>query len=133
MSPSAAVLLCALDLLSRSRALAPIELLPSPPPQASRNVEAFVTHNPDKIYLITSTAVFQEALSARWPSARREACLKLASIIVHEEWHLRHGADERGAYLAQLTTLQALGAATSTFNSVRRSMAAVVDARFRAP
>ena len=30
------------------------------------------------------------------------AIVKLASIITHEEWHVRYGADGRGAYRAQL-------------------------------
>jgi len=38
-----------------------------------------------------------------------QALRKLASILVHEEWHLRHGADERAAYHAQLRELLRLG------------------------
>ena len=124
MDPSAAVLVCALGLLGRSHANAPVVLLPSPPPHASPNVEAFVQQNPDRIYLITSSQVFREASSDRSPS-RQEACRKMASIIVHEEWHLAHGSNEREAYLAQLTTLQMLGATPETIGSVRKSMMAV--------
>jgi hypothetical protein len=129
MSPAAAVIVCALDLLGRSQASAPIVLLATPPVSASANAEAFVTHNPDTIYLITSTAVFQDALRDRWSGAHLDACRKIASIIVHEEWHLRYGPDERGAYLAQLMALQALQASWETIAAVRRSMAAVAHAQ----
>ena len=129
MSPAAAVVVCALDLLGRSAAMAPIELLSAPPPHASRNAEAFITRDPDTIHLITSTWVFQDALSEARTGARPEACRKIASIIVHEEWHLRYGPDERGAYLAQLNALLTLGAQAPTLTSVRRAMAAVVDSR----
>jgi hypothetical protein len=40
------------------------------------------------------------------------ALAKIASIIVHEEWHLRHGLDEGGAYDAQLLTLTRIGLGT---------------------
>jgi hypothetical protein len=129
MDPSAAVLVCALELLGRAHAIAPIILLTSPPPGASRHVEAFVTHSPDTIYLITTTAVLHDAGGDPWSGARQEACRKLASIIVHEEWHVRNGPDERGAYLAQLTMLQAVRAASVTIAGVRQSMAAVVARR----
>ena len=128
MDPSAAVLVCALGLLGRSHANAPVVLLPSPPPHASPNVEAFVQRDPDRIYLITSSAAFREASSERSPD-RHEACRKMASIIVHEEWHLAHGSNEREAYLAQLTTLQMLGATPETIGSVRKSMRAVAAAQ----
>jgi hypothetical protein len=127
MTPSAAVLVCALDLLGRSHAIAPIVLIAAPPPHASPTAEAFITRDPDIIYLVTSTRIFVDALSDRWSAIHREACKKLASIIVHEEWHLRHGPDERGAYLAQLTTLQWLGAASVTLTGVRQAMAAVAN------
>jgi hypothetical protein len=133
MGPSAAVLVCALELLGRSRATAPVVLIESPPPHASSNVEAFVTRDPDTIYLITTTAAFRDAMADPWGTRRRESCRKVASIIVHEEWHLRFGADERGAYLAQLTALQVLGAESQTIGGVRRAMAAVLNRAPAAP
>lgn len=129
MSPFAAVLVCALDLLGRSHAIAPIALVASAPPEASRNVEGFVTRNPDTIHIVTSTAVFRDALGDPFTALRKAACRKLASIIVHEEWHLLHGSDEQGAYEAQLMALQALGADSATMTTVRQSMAAVLAAR----
>ena len=54
---------------------------------------------------------------------------KIASIIVHEEWHLRHGPDESGAYHAQLTALAAMGFDEHSWStgSVKRSMLAVLQ------
>jgi hypothetical protein len=58
--------------------------------------------------------------------------LKLASVIVHEAWHLQHGRDEAGAYDAQLIFLQMTEASATfqlnlaaaiTINEVRRAKA----------
>ena len=43
------------------------------------------------------------------PSFAAEGLVRRVSVIVHEEWHVTHGSDERNAYLAQLTELQRLG------------------------
>ena len=102
----------------------PINLIEVAPPGASRNVEAFVTRNPDTIHILTSSVAFQEV--ARWRSgcAPRASVAKVASLLVHEEWHLRNGPDERGAYSAQLTALAAMGfdEQTSVYGGVKRSM-----------
>lgn len=118
------VLACALDLLGRTTDLPPIQLVDAPPSDVSRFSEAFTRPGSDTIYLITSTEVFRRVQEALPKCADYDAVRKLASIIVHEEWHVRHGPDERGAYQAQLTTLAALGAGmqTSTYDNVRRSM-----------
>lgn len=131
MLSTAMVVVCALDLLGRSHAAAPIALLPYPPPGASANAEAFVTYDPPTIYLITSTAAFREAQQGSIGRPTGEGCRKIASIIAHEEWHLRHGADEEGAYLAQLTTLMALGASSQLVATVRQSMMAVTKSEKR--
>src|SRR6185295_7735067 len=86
----------------------------------------FVTRNPDTIYLITSTPAFRNAQQGPYAQGSRDACRHVASVIVHEEWHLRYGADEEGAYLAQLTMLAALSADGRALSSVRRSMMFVV-------
>ena len=129
MLAAAAVVVCALDLLGRSQAIAPIELLASPPPSQSANAEAFITRSPPTIHLITSTAAFRDAQDD-W-QGRRDACRKIASIIVHEEWHLQHGPDERGAYQAQLTALAAMGADPTIIGSVRRAMFTVLKTSSR--
>jgi hypothetical protein len=111
MSSAAAVLACALTLLGRSASrMPPIEFVSAPPPGVSSHAEAFVRRDPGTIYLITSAPVFREAMSMGPGCWDQDYELKkLASIIVHEEWHIRHGTDERGAYHAQLTTLLSLG------------------------
>jgi hypothetical protein len=124
---AAAVLACALSMLGRSeRHFHPINLIDAAPLGVSPNAEGFVTRDPGTIYLLTSSAVFRDVTASRSFCAPREAVAKIASIIVHEEWHLRNGADERGAYQAQLTALAALGfGESSRVNwAVRRSMMA---------
>jgi hypothetical protein len=126
MLTAAAVVVCALDLLGRSpHSTVPIRFLDTPPPGASRNVEAFIMRRPDTIYLITSSEAFRDAARGRGDPRSNDGCRKIASIIVHEEWHLRYGDDEEGAYLAQLTTLMRLNADSATLTTVRRSMDAV--------
>ena len=127
MWSAAAVLACALSLLGRSeRHFHPIKMVEVAPHGVSRNAEGFVTRDPGAINLLTSSAVFREVTASRSNCAPRDAVAKIASIIVHEEWHLRNGPDERGAYQAQLTALAALGFGESSpvHWAVRRSMLA---------
>jgi hypothetical protein len=124
------VLACALSLLGRSEhTFHPINLVVVPPPHASRNVGAYVTHDPPTIHLVTSAAVFAEAARAARRCGNRDAIAKIASIVMHEEWHLRHGPDERAAYSHQLTTLASLGFDESSrvYFSVKRAMLRVVQ------
>ena len=102
MTTAAAVLVCVLGIVGRP--LPPIVLLDERPRDASLTAEAFVRRNPDTIYLLTQTDVFYEARRGSFRALR-----KLASILVHEEWHLRYNADERRAYEAQLDELLRLG------------------------
>jgi len=127
MPPAAAVVACALSLLGRAHTIAPVEFVSTPPPHASPNVEAFVTAGENTIFMVTSSAAFREAQADPWTAAYRDGCRKIAGILVHEEWHLQHGADERGAYTAQFTTLQLLGAPSQTINAVRMAMAQQVS------
>ena len=128
MMPAAAVVACALALLGRSHTVAPVQLVPLPPPHASPNVEAFVTAGEQRIFLITSSVTFRATQAAdSWTAAHREGCRQIAAILVHEEWHLRHGSDERGAYMAQLATLQLLGARPETISGVRHAMGEVLE------
>jgi hypothetical protein len=134
MLTAAAVVVCALDLLGRSLdTTVPIRFLEHAPRGASKNVEAFVMRDPDRIYLITSTEAFRDAVQGPRPGGGIDGCRKVASIIVHEEWHLRHGEDEEGAYLAQLMTLTQLGAPGAMITSVRRSMRSVIAAQKSRP
>lgn len=128
MSGAGAVLVCALTLAGRSQSGMPrIELLEVRPEHVSPRSEAFTQHDTQTIYLITSSTVFREALEA--PGCRHtDALRKLASILVHEEWHVRNGMDERGAYYAQLTSLQSLGLGpdSDVYHGVLKSMLQVL-------
>ena len=121
MTTAAAVLVCVLGMIGRP--LPPIVLLDERPHDASPNAEAFVRRNPDTIYLLTQTDVFYEAQRRNYRALR-----KLASILVHEEWHLRHGADERRAYEAQLYELLRLGESPDQplYRGVMRAMRSVL-------
>src|SRR5262245_44526384 len=99
MMSAAAVLVCALGLLGRSpSSFPPIVLLDTRPADITPTAEAFVRRGPDTIYLLTTTVAFRKA-----QAANKDALKKLASVLVHEEWHVRNGPDERGAYQAQLS------------------------------
>ena len=124
MTTAAAVLVCVLGIVGRP--LPPIVLLDERPHDASHNAEAFVRRNPDTIYLLTRTDVFQDA-----QRGSRRALRKLASILVHEEWHLRYNADERRAYEAQLHELLRLGELPDQplYRGVARAMRTVLRDR----
>ena len=130
-----AVLVCALTLLNRSAdSFPPIAFVHWPPAEVSRGAEAYVREGVYRIYLVTSSDLFVRARAARDRCGDRQALRKLASVLVHEEWHVRYGSDEAGAYAAQLTTLRALGAGSDpVVGEVRRSMRAVLAAGKEAP
>jgi hypothetical protein len=136
MSTPEAVLVCALLLLNRSAGSLPdITLVQRAPAHASPGVEAFVNTAERRIFLVTSTPLFETLRRADPITSELDLLRKLASIIVHEEWHVLHGPDERGAYEAQLMTLQLLGAGPGrvVYDSVHRSMLAVIRRSGRKP
>jgi hypothetical protein len=105
------ILVCALTLLQRSvDSFPPIVFVDSRPAYVSHNADAYVLDGTARIHLITSTAAFARAQRAMYKCGELQALRKIASIVVHEEWHVRHGRDEAGAYAAQLSTLAYLGA-----------------------
>ena len=129
MWTAATVVVCALDLLGRSAGTFPsIRLIEWPPLGASAYAEGFVLAGDQTIYLVSSSSTFRDAQRSPSRCGNREAIRKIASVLVHEEWHVRNGPDERGAYLAQLTALAALGAGQNTrqYGEVRRAMQATV-------
>ena len=133
MWTAASVLACALSVLGRSEASMPrIEFIDIAPAEVSAGAEAFVRRETGTIYLITSSSVFREARSRNGctPSI---AIRKLASILAHEEWHVRNGADEKGAYHHQLITLIQLGLppGSGVYHAVQISMLRVLDAQKR--
>lgn len=123
---TAMVLVCALQVLGRSAAsLPPIELVTRPLPGVAPNVEGFVRGGSGVISVLTTSDVFA---AARLGDCASDAVTKLASIVAHEEWHVLHGGDERGAYEWQLQTLVRLGvsATGSLFQGVIRAMRVVL-------
>jgi hypothetical protein len=128
MTVAGFVLVCALDLLGRSASqFPPIILLDERPPDASSNAVAFVRRGENAIYLISSATAFQKALESnrhKTECRNLDALRLVASIIIHEEWHLKNGSGERDAYFAQLNTLQQLGAGPGRwpYETVRRAM-----------
>ncbi|HEX5107669.1 MAG TPA: hypothetical protein VFV95_04450 [Vicinamibacterales bacterium] len=126
---SISVLVCALELLGRSAvSMPPIKVLATPPAGVSVNAEAFVRADEGIIYVLAPGAAYRHARCDE-----RRSLVKLASVLVHEEWHIRHGADERGAYEAQLGTLLRLGMQpdSAVYIGVVRSMNWVLKARER--
>jgi hypothetical protein len=134
MWTAASVLACALSVLGRGPADMPrIELIDVAPPYVSDGAEAFVQRATGTIYLITSSSVFQTALKSRTGCSATTAMQKLASILAHEAWHVRHGPDEKSAYQYQLITLIQLGVQpdSGVYRSVQMSMLRVLEARKR--
>ena len=125
MWSSAVVLACALEVLRLSPdRFFPITLEVITPAGVSRNAEAFATFYPPTIHILTSSAVFREATRANQRCGSREAIAKIASILVHEQWHLNNGAEEYGAYRAQLIALAMLGFPedTNVYRGVKLAM-----------
>ena len=137
MPTAATVIACALALLGKSETtMPPIVLVDVPPINASADVEAYVRLNDDTIYVVTSSPLFR--LTQSWKSDCGDplALKKLASVLIHEEWHVRHrGDDERSAYYAQLTALVQLGVTPghAVYTGVVRSMEAVDKKRKQKP
>jgi hypothetical protein len=86
----------------------PIVLIATLPGIVSPGAEAWTVYDEygtgDRIFVYTRSRTFRCASALR--SDRDQCLLRLASIIVHEAWHLRHGPDEAGAYEAQLAFLR---------------------------
>jgi len=123
------VLVCALSLLHRSMgSFPPIELVGARPPYVSANADGYVPLGDTRIYLITSSPAFTRARRAVYKCGELNAIRRIASVLVHEEWHVLHGSDEAGAYAAQLSVLAALGAGPGhpLYYEVIRSMQAVI-------
>ena len=131
-----AVLVCALNLLGRSASsFPPIEFIRSAPIDASPGVEAYVGPTDRRIYLITTSDAFQRLLQTRHLCGDIMAARKLASVLVHEELHIRKGATEKSAYQAQLMTLTMLGAGVGSgpYMEVMRAMRYTLTRQQRAP
>jgi len=74
------------------------------------NAEGFVRRGEPRIHLLTDTASFEHARRSRFRCGALQALRKIASVVMHEEWHVRYPGDEAGAYAAQLIALVGMGA-----------------------
>ena len=135
MSTAGFVLACAIELLGRTEAqLPPIVILDERPADASAHAVGFVRPHENVIYLIGSSLAFKTALEAQDNSRAcrgLDSLRYLASVIIHEKWHLENGKDEEAAYEAQLTELLRLGSGPGRwpYASARKSMSAVMKSQ----
>ena len=129
------VFVCALALLGRSpQSFPPTQFIETAPLSVARTAAAYVSREGDPfIVLITSTTAFVSARAARTPCSDLDAIREIAGVLAHEQWHIRHGADEEGAYDAQLAALLLLGVSqdSALYQRVKRSRDAVLAAARR--
>ena len=128
------VFVCALMLLGRTeRSFPPVQFVEKAPIGVSPAAEAYVLTDEKRIVLITSAWAFRAARQAQYECGRVEALHQIAGVLAHEEWHVRYGLDEEGAYDAQLTALTSVGASPTLYNSVMRAkLHAVSESKRRA-
>lgn len=126
-----AVFVCALMLLGRTEQTFPaVQFVDRAPIGVSASAEAYVLTEEKRIVLLTSSWAFRVARQAHYQCGHVEALQQIAGVLAHEEWHVRHGVDEEGAYDAQLTALTSVGAGAVLFNSVMRAkLRAVGDSK----
>ena len=121
-----------LILAGLDRANLPITLATVTPASASLGVEAWTSYDDecgDRIFVYTGSDMFR---CASPPLAMHQCLLRLASVVVHEAWHLEHGRDEEEAYEVQIAFLLRNGAATEHVKAVRLAQKRVLAAERRA-
>jgi hypothetical protein len=129
-------LACALELLGRpASSFPPIEFARAAPAFASPGVEAYVGPTDKKIYVVTTSSTFRQLLKSERRCNERDAARKLASVLIHEEQHVRHNATEEAAYHAQLIALMGLGAGLGSppYIEVTRAMQHTLARQRRKP
>ena len=109
----------------------PIVLAAVLPDGASRGVEGWTLYAQEgdagRIVVYSGSAVFRCASN---PNRLDYQCLlRVASTIIHEAWHYRHGPGEADAYEAQIVFLTMRGGSSAQISGVRRSRAYVLDAQ----
>ena len=101
----------------------PIVLTSELPVTGSIGAEAWTVYDEDgkgdRIFVYTQSRAFRCASVLH--RDQYQCLLKLASVIVHEAWHLRKGPDEATAYRAQLAFLEFNHASGSVMTEVRDS------------
>jgi hypothetical protein len=126
------VVVCALTLLSRNvESFPPVEFVTIRPAHVSADAEAFVERQDTRIFMIITTRAFSRARTAPDRCGDLQAIRKVASILIHEEWHVRHTDNEAEAYTAQLTALHSMNAGPGNplYSEVSRAMRAALSRR----
>jgi hypothetical protein len=123
----------ALLLAGQSVGRLPIALASVTPDTASPGVLAWTTvgsdGNSERIFVYAGSGTFR---CARPANGNYQCLLKLASVIVHEAWHFKHGGSEAGAYDAQIAFLMGNQGALEQIADVRRSRERAVAAQRKA-
>ena len=111
----------------------PITLVTVTPSSASRGAEAWITYDAtgigQRIFVYTGSDMFR---CASRPLRMRQCVIRLASVLVHEAWHIEHGPNEEDAYEAQIAFLLRNGATTEHVAAVRLAQSRVLEAKRRA-
>jgi hypothetical protein len=102
-----------------------IEMVDGRPPDVTATAEAWVRYNGDGsavpiIYLANDSLVYRDAAAMEY-----QHLVRLAGILAHERWHMRHGLDEVAAYSAQLSAMADLHANSLYLTEVRLALARV--------
>jgi hypothetical protein len=97
-----------------------IELVTNKPRDVSSIAEAWVRFTDEgqalpTIYVWTGSEMYREATRGDY-----QARVRLAGVLTHERWHVRHGRDHVGAYIAQLSIMEYLGANSLRLMEVRK-------------
>jgi hypothetical protein len=110
----------------------PIELASSVPDGASPGVEGWTSYRAngegERISIYTGSAIFRCARLPHENPQSHECVLRLASVIVHEAWHVSSGRQEAGAYIAQIAFLMANHASDAQIASVQMARDQVLAA-----
>ena len=110
----------------------PIELVSVPPNGASPGVEGWTLYRADgqgeRIFVYSGSAIFRCASQPDKNTESHQCLLRLASVIVHEAWHFRHGRQETGAYSAQIQFLMANHASDAHIAAVQMARDRVLAA-----
>ena len=128
------VFVCALTLLGRTPQSFPtVEFVDKAPTGVSALAAAYTRHEDGHIVLITSASAFATVQRAKDRCRDRDALREVAGLLAHEEWHVRHGVDEEGAYDAQLVALLFTGAEQNgpLYNKVLKAKLLVTAAQKR--
>jgi hypothetical protein len=118
-------------LAGRSIAGLPIVLSAVLPDGASRGADGWTVYGQDgsaeRIVVYSDSDVFR---CASTPDRLDYQCLlRVASTIIHEAWHFRHGPGEADAYDAQIAFLTLRGGSSAQISGVRRARAHVLAAQ----